>query len=187
MKVLLIDNGSSLLEKLKELIGAEVITKNWSEVSPSDYIGYDLIVLSGSRDQSVVWKHDQLTGEIELLKNTKIPVIGICFGCELIAYAFGGELKELPARHEGIREIEVLDKSLSLRSSIKVYEHHHWIISKIPNDFIELARSADGSEAIKHKSRPIYGLQFHPENMVESAEGYKIFNAVLVRCPGHAL
>jgi GMP synthase-like glutamine amidotransferase len=179
MKILLIDNGTKLLTKLQDLIPGSEVTKGWKEIVPSDINNFDLVILSGSSSSSVVWNHQDFENEVQLIKETKKPIIGICFGCELIAYAFGGSLKQITQEHRGIREIEILDIELFKDKKIRVYEHHKWIIDKIPEHFVVLAKSVDGPEAIRHMTLPIYGLQFHPENFVDETEGDELFLTLL--------
>lgn len=178
MKILLIDNGTRLLRDLQELIPGHEITKKWSDVSASDALSYDLVVLSGS-NANVVWNHADFEAEMALIRECKKPIIGICFGCELIAYTFGGTLKELTRPHEGVRQIEVIDPSFSDAHKIQVYEHHRWIIENMPEDFTILAKSEDGPEIIKHKTLPIYGLQFHPEHSINEATAMNVFTGLI--------
>jgi GMP synthase-like glutamine amidotransferase len=175
MQVLLIDNGTSLLSKLQLLIPSTEITRRWDDLSDLDINSFNIIILSGSVEASVFWQHDLFKDEINIIKNGSIPVIGICFGCQLIAHAFGGTLKELDEKHKGKREVIVLDKEFSNKETISVFENHKWIIDKIPEDFKILAESSEGPEAIKHINKPIYGFQFHPEHLVDETEGDSIF------------
>jgi GMP synthase (glutamine-hydrolysing) len=125
-----------------------------------------------------LFDHKDFVQEIELIKSTKKPIIGICFGCELIVYAFGGKLKALDQPHSGVREIEVTNKDYSNNDKISVYEHHGYIIDELPIGFSVLAKSPDGPEAIKHDSLPIFGLQFHPENFVHNNDGKEVFTKI---------
>ncbi len=179
MKILLIDNGTTLLRKLEKLAGPHEITKKWNDISIADATYYDLIILSGSSQYSVNQNYNLFETEIELIKSTRVPLIGICFGCELIAYTFGGTLGELKKRHQGIREIHFLEKSLSLQENVKVYENHQAVITVMPAGFSIVAESADGPEMIKHTSLPIFGLQFHPEHFVDKTEGDEVFSRIV--------
>ncbi len=175
MKVLLIDNGTKLLEKLQKLIPEAKITKKWNDVTLLDTKEVDVIILSGSSTQGVVGNVLGLLKEIELVRNAKVPIIGICLGCEIIAYAFGGTLEGMKEKHTGIRTIDIIDPTFYEKPIISVYECHEKIIKEMPKDFLILAKSLQGPEAIKHKTRPIYGLQFHPENFVDETEGDEVF------------
>jgi len=180
MKILLIDNGTSLMDKLEALIPGSTVEKA-QKISDVDDGVFDLTVLSGSRRESVVWNHADFIEEMKFITKSTKPVIGICFGCELMAYAFGSTLKELNPAHKGIRKIEIIDTTFSDQSSVSVYESHRWIIDKLSDQFKVLAKSPEGPEIIQHVSRPLFGLQFHPENMVDQTDGDEIFNNVIQR------
>ncbi|MDO8604862.1 MAG: gamma-glutamyl-gamma-aminobutyrate hydrolase family protein [bacterium] len=179
MRVLLIDNGTTLLDKLRTLIPGSEIVQQPNRVSIENSKTFDLIVLSGSKDLTVKYDIDYFSKEIELIQNTQVPLIGICLGCELLATAFGGTVRRLDERHSGIREIIAItdDEVLGLRrgEARSVYEGHRWIIEKMPEDFKILTESNDGPEIIQHNSRPIWGFQFHPENFVDQTTGDEMF------------
>ena len=172
MRILLVDNGSNLLHKLQKLIPGDEITVASDGIETINE--YDLIVLSGGPHNV----SENFNKEVDVIKSGK-PVIGICFGCELIASAFGGEIKELSEKQKGIYEIELQDMKLGGPKKIKVYEGHKQFISRVPEEFEILAKSEKGPEIIKHKTLPIYGLQFHPENLVEETDGDELFMNLL--------
>jgi GMP synthase (glutamine-hydrolysing) len=176
MKVLLIDNGTTLLQKLEDLIPGVETVEQAEKVSEKDANSYDLVVLSGSSKEQLIGNESDFKNEIDFIRSNQTPLIGICFGCELIAFAFGGELRKLDFPHKGIKEIEILQPELSGGElKISVYENHDWVMSEAPSDFEVLAQSIDGPEMIRHKTLPIYGLQFHPENFVNQTEGDELF------------
>jgi len=177
MKVLLIDNGTTLLNKLEDLIPGQEIVHAWDDLSGVDYADFELIVLSGGSKFEIVGHENRLKDEMKIIKTSETPLVGICFGCELIAEAYGGILGKGKEDHHGIVEVEVLNQNeiFGGRKYLKVYEHHRWLIKTLPENFIALAKSADCFEAIKHKEKPIYGFQFHPEQLVEQTDGDEIF------------
>ncbi len=177
MKVLLIDNGSNLLPKLKELVPGNEVTRKFDSIKALDAKPFDLIILSGGGNHNVIFEEGNFKEEIAILRSGK-PIIGICFGCELIARAFGGILIELPEEQKGIFEIDILDKTLG-KGRVKVYEGHKWAIAKMPAEFETLAQSERGPEIIKHKTLPMYGIQFHPENLVDKTDGDELFLRLL--------
>lgn len=177
MNILLIDNGTKLLTKLEQLLPGHKVVHTWRDFTEADIANSDLIVLSGGSAMQLVGNEGEFAREIEFVKTTTKPVIGICFGCEIMAVAFGGALRPLEVKHQGVKEIEVFEEGASGPRTIKVYEYHRWIIDQMPEGFEVLGRSKDGPELIGHVSRPLYGLQFHPENFVDETEG----RAVLLR------
>ncbi len=177
MKILLIDNGTTLLNKLRELIPGEEITHTFDNFD-TDTTDFDLVILSGGSKYQLMGNEDKFQKEIDFIKTTKIPIVGICFGYELIAIAFGATLKELSENKKGMYEVQVFDEVLG-KGIVRVYESHRWIVDTLPDIFEVLAVSNDGPEIIKHKEKIIYGLQFHPENFVEETEGDEVFLKLL--------
>ena len=128
---------------------------------------YDLIVISGgSNIPSVLYNPEAYTKEISLLQNTEAAILGICLGSEIITKAFNGTLQDLKELHRG--EILVTLTAEDLINSVKdnplqVYEAHEVGVKDMPTDFLIYAHSNHGPEIIKHKTKPIIGIQFHPE------------------------
>lgn len=180
MNVLLIDNGTTLLTKLKELIPGNEVVQCWNNFTPEAVEKADLIILSGSSQMPLVGNEEKFSAELSLIAQTRKPIIGICFGSELITIAFGGTLKQLPAAHKGVRSVELLDPDVGIgKKEIQVYENHRWSIDTLPEHFTVIARSADGPEIIRHTSLPIWGMQIHPENHTNVTEGDEIFFHIL--------
>ncbi|OHA84051.1 MAG: hypothetical protein A2937_02555 [Candidatus Yonathbacteria bacterium RIFCSPLOWO2_01_FULL_47_33b] len=179
MRILLIDNGTTLLAKLQQLIPGEEVVLQPKNIPASEFDDFDLIVLSGSKDLTVMYDSEHFKKETALIQNTQTPIIGICLGCELIVTAFGGTVKRLDERHSGIRKINIVSGNASLGVKDgdvrEVYEGHHWIIDETPKDFEVIAVSQDGPEIIRHTTRPIYGFQFHPENLIDQTAGDEMF------------
>lgn len=132
----------------------------------------DLVILSGgggegseindtyNRDE--LWYQDQ----IDYVRSSKKPILGICMGFEVIARAYGAKVVEMKDYVTGVKTLTSTAKGLNLfkSSSLKQYENHIWRVPSVPpKDFNVLARSSTGVEIIHHKSRPILATQFHPE------------------------
>lgn len=181
MHILIVDNNTSYLESLKNLLHPHTFyvikLEDFKYHDPKDY---NLIVLSGGHPNTVEHNHHLYEEEIKTILRSDIPILGICLGFELIVYAFGGRLKELPEKQKGVIEINVIkeDKILKGIGKVRVFESHRWIAEALPQELIPLAKSKDGIEIIKHLTRFIYGFQFHPE-IIEDKEDLKIFNNVL--------
>ena len=167
MNILLIDNHSKHREELIELLGKNAVVETQEQLGNFDTDLYDLIVLSGgSNTPSVLYNPEAYSKEISLVQNTQTPVLGICLGSEIITKSFGGSLKDLGGVHRGDVALTVVDTSLENcigGKLLQVYEAHQVGIQDMPNDFLICAYSKHGTEIIKHKTKPIIGLQFHPE------------------------
>lgn len=176
MRALIIDNHSRHTEKLASIFTDNEIIERENLLPTIDTSDFDLIIISGGSNVPTVLRHrDEYENEIELIKNSNIPIIGICLGLEIICTTFGGSLTELNEDHRGVVSLTIDDKSLSstlMSDSIDVYEGHKIVIKEIPNDFISCAHSSHGIEIIKHINKPIIGFQFHPE----ASDDLRIFN-----------
>jgi GMP synthase (glutamine-hydrolysing) len=139
----------------------ENITKDF------DVRNYDLLVLSGGSNVPTVLRHrEEYSFEIDLVKKSNIPILGICLGAEIITEAFNGKLEQLSEEHRGIVELQIIDIDLQKvirEESIKVNEGHHIGIKTLPKEFISCAKSKHGIEILKHNYKSIIGFQFNPE------------------------
>jgi len=107
-------------------------------------------------------------GNCELyLEKLDIPFLGVCLGHQLMARFFGGEAGQgdtggyAEVKVRIIEENEIFD---GLPSELKVWASHADEVKKLPPDFKILATSdVCKVESMKHKSKPIYGIQWHPE------------------------
>ena len=95
----------------------------------------------------------------------------------MIVEAFGGGLEKMPEKKAGIIDISVMrpDPLFAGKSILRVYENHSWRIKTLPPDFEVLAASDHAIEAIRHKTKSIYGFQFHPEQFVDQTDGDEVF------------
>src|SRR6185369_3924313 len=112
-----------------------------------------------------------------------IPIIGICLGFELIAHLLGAKLSKLPVRRINNIKIFPVQKDVILEgmASPRVYQGHVWRVTDLPPELICLAASKDGIEIVKHKKKPIYGLQFHPEKDRHNNDGPAIFHNIVAQ------
>lgn len=182
MKVLLVDNGTRYLKKLKSLLSENNIQViHQAEIVDIKNSDADLVILSGGHTLPVTDKRNPYTVEIAFVKETTIPVFGICLGYEIIAHAFSAELLLMKRREKGLLEISPIKRNGIFKNikDFSVYENHRWVVKNLPKDLIGLAKSKDGYEVIKHKKKPIYGFQFHPEMFVGKSSGDEIFRNLL--------
>ena len=97
-----------------------------------------------------------------------VPVLGICYGMQLACEALGATVEPSQAREFGRTECRVLDPSEDLFRGVPeqtiVWMSHGDQVRSVGPEFIPLAATATCSiAAVKHRARPVYGLQFHPE------------------------
>jgi len=132
----------------------------------------DSLVLTGSN--FMLSKNDTqmiFRAEMDLVKQLDLPIFGICFGHQLIGAAYGSEVVDMGENIRAFKEVHVIDKDPifeGLPDTISVAESHRQTLNKLPKQFRHLAESSTSRfEAIAHESRPVYGLQFHPEKSDE--------------------
>lgn len=115
----------------------------------------------------------------EYLKNFDIPILGICLGHQLIAKAYGGNIKTSDTESYAKVEIDISnDENLfkDLAPKMEVWSSHKDEVKEIPEDFEVLASSnLCEVESFKHNTKEIYGIQFHPE-VYHTPKGSVIFN-----------
>jgi GMP synthase (glutamine-hydrolysing) len=168
------------LEKCLTESGADVIPASWKELTAATFGPFDGVVLSGSPDMMSDPKvQAKFSHEEEAVLDSRIPVLGICFGHQLMANAFGSEVVKDGRRVlEMVRTDVVADDPLfgGLHSPLLLLESRHEVVKDLPGDFRLLARSSTSPiAAMKHSRRPLYGVQFHPERYTrKEADGFKV-------------
>jgi len=120
--------------------------------------------------------------KVSWLKTIEIPVLGICFGHQLIGItygAFGSRMKE-DRDWQTIEVFEECELFNKLPTEVEMMEDHCESIS-IPNGF-QLIASSDAcvNEAMKHQTKLIFGVQFHPE--VSGNHGRVLFENFISIC-----
>ncbi|HYA82103.1 MAG TPA: gamma-glutamyl-gamma-aminobutyrate hydrolase family protein [Candidatus Bathyarchaeia archaeon] len=188
--ILVVDNlspfTSDIVTCLSKL-GANyvAIKSNRLELTDSDSgknLSYDKVILSGRRKNN---------REINVVNSRiirqcfkyNIPLLGICYGAEILALTLGGTIRKMIRPVQDTISITV-SKSNSLLSVIRadktlfVYESHRYCVAKLPEGFESLASSIECEhELFSHKEKKMFGTQFHPER--SGADGMNIFSKFL--------
>ncbi|MGC1479569.1 MAG: glutamine-hydrolyzing GMP synthase [Chthoniobacterales bacterium] len=106
-----------------------------------------------------------------------VPVLGICYGMQLIAHNLGGKVERSTQREYGPGQLKVLSKSklfADLPKELEVWNSHGDRLTTMPPDFKAIGRTENSPHAvIGDAKRKIYGLQFHPE-VVHTPRGKEI-------------
>tara|TARA_B100000963_G_scaffold354226_1_gene370336 strand:+ start:43 stop:1593 length:1551 start_codon:yes stop_codon:yes gene_type:complete len=115
-----------------------------------------------------------------------IPILGVCYGLQLICRDFGGEVSLSKEREFGKTKIKVLKNSPLLtnaynnRNQYRVWMSHSDKVIKMPEGFEVLASSKNcGSVIIQNLKKKIYGVQFHPE-VVHTQNGDKLLKNFII-------
>jgi GMP synthase (glutamine-hydrolysing) len=104
---------------------------------------------------------------MNLVRKAKFPILGICYGHQIIGSAFGAPLRDLGQMLRGYEKVSVVQKHPlfdGLPSDLQLAESHRQELTKVPHEFQHLAQSTTSKvEAMVHRSKQIFGVQFHPE------------------------
>jgi len=115
-----------------------------------------------------------------------IPVLGICYGMQLIAHHLGGEVAPGTHREFGPAVLEVMDPGglfAGLPAEMPVWMSHGDNVPRLPPGFHSLARSANSTHAAFSNDASVMGIQFHPE-VVHTPHGKEILGNFLYRVCG---
>jgi len=143
---------------IAKAVGYDCFVRHFSEVTEKDLKKCKRVIISGSPFGD--FKSTKHLEKFEWLKTFEKPVLGICAGHHVIGLVFGSKLKD--GKRIGMNKITVTKKNELIPKDIEGYCMHSQIITK-PEGFDIIAKSGNFIEAIKHKKRLIFGVQFHPE------------------------
>ncbi|MEO0096752.1 MAG: gamma-glutamyl-gamma-aminobutyrate hydrolase family protein [candidate division WOR-3 bacterium] len=163
------------IDLIKDFSNYQIISEN--EFNLSFLKNLNSIILSGS--PKMLSQNEFNKDILEILKEVEIPILGICYGHQLLAKTFGGEIGRHPEIIERDEEIFILDKKdifYNLADKIIAKESHQEYVIKSSlekNDLEVIAFSKSCEvEAIRHRKKKSFGLQFHIERSGDI--GYKI-------------
>jgi GMP synthase (glutamine-hydrolysing) len=115
-----------------------------------------------------------------------IPVLGICYGMQLACETLGGKVASAPAREYGRARVHVTshaDLFAGLPPEMDVWMSHGDQVSRVSDDFEPLARTSTCPiAAVRHKTRPVFCLQFHPEVTHTPLGGTLLHNFLMSVC-----
>ena len=171
-KILIIDFGSQFTQliarRIRELgVFSEIISHK--NISKSNIIKQNIkgIILSGGPLN--VYDSNKFNFDKKILQ-LNIPVLGICFGHQILTKELGGKVKKSNHREFGLAEINKVSNSLLIKSFFnKKNKNHVWMshtdqVSKMPKNFKIIASSKDSKlTIIENHNKKFYGVQFHPE------------------------
>ena len=177
MKIVVVNNYKEpsqtdrAVQNIENSIGQSVEKIDYKQPDLYDRVvgsGPDLVILTGSSALlSKPRTRELFQPEMDLVRKAKFPILGICYGHQIIGSAFGAPTRDLGQMLRGYEKVSVVRKHPlfdGLPSEFVVAESHRQELTKVPDEFQHLAQSTTSKvEAIVHRSRSIYGVQFHPE------------------------
>jgi len=173
MKVLFVNNKDSFVWNLVEYVSIfepdTVVVPNTVTLDEVSKIDPDGIVISPGPGNPNDPK--DIGSCIEIIRESSVPLLGVCLGCQAINVAFGGTVghasvgpvhgKASEIHHDGIGIYE------GLSNPFTGGRYHSLAVDQVAPDLVVTARSPDDViMGIRHKRRPIEGVQFHPESVL---------------------
>lgn len=178
-KVVLIDLGvkNSIISELNKR-GAQVIVVpfNTGAEKIHSYKPDGIIISNGPGDPAI------LTGVHKTIRELdNFPMFGICLGHQCIAHAFGGSTYKLKFGHRGSNH-PVFDQNKN--KVVITTQNHGFAVDKIPKDFESTHYELNdlSNEGMKHKDKPIFSVQFHPEASPGPEDSKYLFDEFVRLC-----
>lgn len=159
--VLLIDCGAKRnITRCLLTRGVKLITIPWNYDPLYSHISFNGIVISNGPGDPKMVKETIKNVQKALVK--KIPILGICFGNQILALAAGGDTYKLKFGHRSQNQPCILEDS---RRCYITTQNHGYAVGKIPKGFKQwFVNANDGTnEGIIHERYPFMSVQFHPE------------------------
>lgn len=167
-KIIILDFGSQttqlIARRVRELnTFCEIFPYNKFPEDDKDVIG---VILSGS--PLSVYQADAFRVDLNRIRG-RFPILGICYGAQLISHSYGGKVENAGTREYGRQQLQNVDYTCPLFKGFDEYSQvwmsHGDSITKLPKGAIVAASTETVANAAYYipESQPIFGTQFHPE------------------------
>ncbi len=141
------------------------------------------VVLTGYHQELSTYDFKEMENLFDFIRKTEVPVLGICGGHQFLSMAYGSKIIELGFEEKGFLPISPVKAEplfFNLPRKPVVFLWHKMKVEALPADFILLARNDACIQAVRHKTRPLFGVQFHPEfSSREHHDGVALFKNFL--------
>jgi GMP synthase (glutamine-hydrolysing) len=139
---------------------------------PNTVDGIDGIIITGSAKE--VYDKESWIKSLEQFVNKarekNVPILGVCFGIQLIAQASGGIVAKNPnGREVGTRKVQLTNNAkqdplfIDIPTTLTAQESHQSAVVRLPPNATLLAQNEFGVQAFRLGNEPTWGVQFHPE------------------------
>ena len=159
MKLLIIDNNDSftynLLHQIITVTDCSADVCAYQQMHSSDFSGYDAFIISPGPGHPSEYK------DYGALIDSGRPVFGVCLGMQIINCFFGGKVERLPECRHGVAR-DVVMGDLSFRAAV----YNSLYCSVVSKELNVTAVWENIPMAVRHKERPVAGVQFHPESFL---------------------
>jgi len=187
MKTLIIDNYDSFTYNLYQLVGA--VTGDAPLVIPNDKLSWeqfleispDRVILSPGPGRPEIERDFGICKQI--LLESRVPVLGVCLGHQGLGHFYGGQVVTAPEPMHG-RTSRIHHGGTGIFAgvpqSFQAVRYHSLIVGRPVPDCLDITAWTDEGlvMGLRHKERPLWGVQFHPES-VETEHGEKLLQNFL--------
>jgi anthranilate synthase component 2 len=175
-RILVVDNYDSftfnLVHMVESIVQADVEVRRNDAISPEALLQFECVIFSpgpGLPEES-----PELMALVRAALGADVKVLGVCLGHQALAQATGARLKNLAEVHHGVAlPMELKGDACNLFKGIEgpllAGRYHSWVVDapSLGADWIVTCADAEGEVmAMRHVSKPIFGIQFHPESVL---------------------
>lgn len=195
METLVVDNLSPFTPDIVaclDRLDRPSVCKKFSDVSAQDIESCERVILSGRRrgDPTINAANSRIIARCQA---AGAPLLGICYGAEIVALTMGGSIMRMPRPVQGPLTVTVLPSPSSSPASVSspltggkqtlsVYESHGYCVARLPQGFEAMASSQYCRyEIFGDTKRGIFGTQFHPEKSGQDGQDLIASFAMLSR------
>ncbi|VVB85414.1 Anthranilate synthase component 2 [uncultured archaeon] len=185
MKVLFVNNKDSFVWNLVDYVSIfepdTTVVPNTISLKEVEKLNPDAIVISPGPGHPANPK--DIGTCLDIIRDSSVPLLGVCLGHQAIGVAFGGEVSHSPTGPVHGKTVLITHSGNSIYQGLPNPliggRYHSLAITKLPRELEVTARTQDGIiMGVKHKQRPVFGLQFHPESVL-TPQGLKIIENFL--------
>ncbi len=188
-RVLIVDFGSQYTQLIARCIREHrvysEIVPPWADTEQVRAARPSALILSGGPSSVLSADAPRLN---EALLDLDVPILGICYGMQLLAQHFGGRVEPAPAHEYGRAKLRLEVSGDPLFAEVPresvVWMSHGDRVTRLPDDFEVIGTSENSPfAAVRQRGKPRYGLQFHPE-VVHTEAGPTLIQNFLERVAG---
>ena len=175
--------------RFERISGRPCLIMRYDSVTPErlEALAVEAVLVSGHYLDQSYYAPESLAGVEAVYKSWRRPLIGFCGGHQLLAQAYGAQIGPIAPIPTGLTQLHLatiqnvagVDQEIGfhpvtlenkhplfkqLEASSIFFQAHYWEVKEVPKDFTILASSDHCAiQAIRHRERPLFGTQFHPE------------------------
>ncbi len=176
MTIVIINNfgqyNHRISRTLKYLKVENKLISNTTSLEDIEKLDIDGMILGGGPSK------ERIGNCKEYIEKIDVPILGICLGHQILSEAYGGLTTSADLESYAQIELNILKEDglfKGIGDKLEVWSSHKDEVVKLPDCFEILANSSKCDiEAIKHKEKPVFGIQFHPE-VQHTPRGGEIF------------